>query len=287
MENKIQKLNEYTYLIDGIEYDKRNVDEYNYLNSIGVFNKDIKIEVKCDDKEVKQVKEISKTNDKIENNSEEELFLCTHNDLITQTTNKQYNSYSYALQLGYVDNERVNGELNKFLYRKDIEDRRKELEESGVKVPSKRVLEKDLKLLSELGFVSIINTRDNGVCYIIRQSVNSKYFTIISVYRWKKLVTWSNPAMLRLYAILSTKCNCINHTHLTRKYLCMRMGIEPTESNQNYITNLMEGLKRLCVVHVKTKKEVTKLDNGKMKCVSHNYFRLTTEDEFKKGEINE
>ena len=44
-----------------------------------------------------------------------DMILCSHQELIKGTTGKQYNSYSYGVNMGRVDNERVNGEMNKFL----------------------------------------------------------------------------------------------------------------------------------------------------------------------------
>ena len=62
------------------------------------------------------------------------------------------------------------------------------------------------------------------------------------------------------------------------------MNIEPTEGNQNYIGRLTNSLKKLGLIYMKTDKEVITLENGMTKCVKHNYYRLTTYEEWKNKE---
>ena len=238
--------------------------------------------------------EIAKAKAKIEELEREELqekkdietmMLCSHKDLIGETTNTQYVSYSYLVKMGYVDNgENPTGEYQKYLYDKDLENRRQELMNEGVKVPSRRVLLRDIKFLSKLGYVDLINTRANGLCYIIRQSVDGKYFTTIPYYKWRELTESTNKNMMRLFVILSHKCNCVDYTMITREYFCKCLNIEPTEGNQNYIGRLTNSLKKLGLIYMKTDKEVITLENGITKCVKHNYYRLTTYEEWKNKE---
>ena len=215
----------------------------------------------------------------------ETMMLCSHKDLIGETTNTQYVSYSFLVKMGFVDSgENPTGEYQKFLYAKDLESRREELISEGIKVPSKRVLEKDIKFLSQLGYVDIINTRNNGLCYIIRQSVDGKYFITIPYYKWRELVDCLNKSTIRLFVILSIKCNYIDYTMITREYLCKCLGIEPTINNQKYIGRAIKLLKKAGQIDVRQKRETIKLDNGNLKSVTHNYYRLTTYEEWKNKE---
>ena len=103
----------------------------------------------------------------------ETMMLCSHENLIGGTTNTQYVTYSHLVKIGFVDNgENPTGEYQKFLYDKDLENRRQELMAEGIKVPSRRVLLRDIKFLSKLGYVDLINTRANGLCYIIIKDVH-------------------------------------------------------------------------------------------------------------------
>ena len=210
-----------------------------------------------------------------------DMILCSHQELIKGTTGKQYNSYSYGVNMGRVDNERVNGEMNKFLYAEDIEERRQELLNQGLKVPSKRVLENDFKFLSKLGYVNIINTRENGICYILKQSVDSKYFTSIPLYKWKELVVVTNRNMLKLFTIISIKCNCYEFTQITLKYLCIAMDIEPTHANENYISTMVNALRKLGMIDIEQEVDVVwDEEKGKKVTKTHNYYRLTTKEEY-------
>lgn len=240
-------------------------------------HKDINIvilETKADTVEAEEIEEKADTIDY-------DMILCSHQELIKGTTGKQYNSYSYGVNMGRVDNERVNGEMNKFLYAEDIEERRQELLNQGLKVPSKRVLENDFKFLSKLGYVDIINTRENGVCYILKQSKDQKYFTSIPLFKWKELVISTNRNMLKLFTIISIKCNCYEFTQITHEYLCIAMGIEPTDGNQKYIGTMVNSLRKLGMIKINQKMDVWyDEEKGKKLVTKHNYYRLTTKEEY-------
>lgn len=227
------------------------------------------------------------TKAKVEETEEEEevkeydMILCSHQGLIKGTTGKQFNSYSYGVNMGRVDNERVNGEMNKFLYAEDIEERRQELLNQGLKVPSKRVLENDFKFLSKLGYVNIINTRENGVCYRFSQSIEGKYFADIPLFKWKELVVSTNRNMLKLFTIISIKCNCYEFTQITHEYLCIAMDIEPTDGNQKYIGTMVNSLRKLGMIKINQKMDVWyDEEKGKKLVTKHNYYRLTTKEEY-------
>lgn len=212
-----------------------------------------------------------------------DILLCSHKNLRDSTTGKQYNSYSFAISLGRVGETEVCGEYNKFLYEKDIEERREELLAEGVKVPSKKVLEQDFKFLSKLGFVDIINTKSNGLCYIIRQSVDGKYFTPIPLYKWRELVVSTNRNMLKLFVCISMHkdISITNEVKMTREYLCKLMNIEPTEGNKKYIGRMTKSLKKLGMIQITQDQEIV-FDKEKNKKVvkTHNYYRLTTREEY-------
>ena len=209
----------------------------------------------------------------------ENLMLCTHEDLIKNVTGKQYDAYSQGCAMGFMD---YNGrkEKYKYLYNRDIKNRREELLKEGIKVPSERMLKRDFKILSELGFVELINTPE-GLCYKFKQTQEGKYFTVISLYRWKKLMTWTNKHMLRLYIIFSVSCSDNKYRQLSRSYFCEALSIEPTEGNLNYISTQIDGLRRLGVIEVKRVDDIIKLEDGSLHKVTHNKYRLTTDEEFK------
>lgn len=274
---------------------EKQIQTWKNLSMFQDFSKEI-AEAETKIKELKQHKDINivvletKADtveaDTVEAEEEEEvkdydMILCSHQGLIKGTTGKQYNSYSYGVNMGRVDNERVNGEMNKFLYAEDIEERRQELLNQGLKVPSKRVLENDFKFLSKLGYVNIINTRENGVCYILKQSIDSKYFTSIPLYKWKELVKVTNRNMLKLFTVVSIKCNCYDYEQITYEYLCKCMDIEPTEGNQKYIGTMVNALRKLGMIDIQQETDVVWDNERNRKLVkTHYYYRLTTKEEY-------
>ncbi len=210
---------------------------------------------------------------------EEYVIICTHEKLIKNVTNKQYNSYSQGCVMGYVDNG--GDEMYKYLYGDDIEVRREQLLKEGIKVPSLRMLKRDFKILNEIGYIDLVNT-PNGLCYRFQLSEEGKYFTTISLYRWRRLMTWTNKYMLRLYAIFSISCNTKEYKQLTRAYFCKALGMDINEGNLKYIGIQIDGLRRLGVIDVKQVHENILLEDGKtIKNVTHNKYRLTTDEEFR------
>lgn len=275
----IKQIDKYTYLINGEKYDSRNVDELRYIESM--LNELDNSTLGADTVEIEAEAEEEVKAEEYENNEEYDMILCTDQGLIKGTTGKQYNSYSYGVNMGRVDNERVNGEMNKFLYASDIEERRQELLDEGLKVPSRRVLENDFKFLSKLGYVDIINTRENGVCYILKQSKDGKYFTTIPLYKWKELVKVTNRNMLKLFAVVSIKCNCNDYEQITLQYLCTCMGIEPTHANENYISTMVNALRKLGMIDIQQEVDIIYSEEAGKKLVkTHNYYRLTTKEEY-------
>lgn len=280
----IKQIDKNKYLIDGFEYDKRNVDDLLYIesmleleNSTSKADTITKVEVESKEKVEEEAEEKSDTID-----FDYDILLCTHKPLLDGTTGKQYNSYSQGCVMGRADyKESVSGEMDKFLYAKDIENRRQELISQGVKVPSRRTLEKDFKFLEKLGYVNIINSRENGVCYRFSQSIEGKYFADIPLYKWKELVVSTNRNMLKLFTIISIKCNYEDFTQITLKYLCIAMDIEPNHANENYLSIMVNSLRKLGMIDIEQEVDVV-WDEEKSKKVTktHNYYRLTTKEEY-------
>ena len=57
--------------------------------------------------------------------------------------------------------------------------------------------------------------------------------------------------------------------------------VEPTEGNLNYISTQIDGLRRLGVIDVQRVDDIIKLEDGSLHKVTHNKYRLTTDEEFK------
>ena len=225
----------------------------------------------------------------------QDVFLPTREDIrnnnIEETgrgrqrnKNDVYKNLSIGLVCGkVVDN--MDGEFAKVLYEKDIDERLEQLKNEGVtKLPKKNRLIKDLTLISnQLGaeFVNIVNTRDNGLCYIIKQSYTGKYFAPIPLYKWRELVISTNKELLRLYTVISMHkdISTTNYVLMTREYLCKCMDMEPTEANQNYIGIATNSLFKLGMIDVEQEDRI-EFEDGQRKNKTYNFYRLTTYEEY-------
>lgn len=227
----------------------------------------------------------------------EDIIVPTHNTIRNnnieekgrgrqRNRNDVYKNTTIGLVMGYVGDRNEGEDMYKYLYEKDIESRLEELKSQGVnKVPSKKRIIKDfMQINSQLGadFIDIINTRENGLCYIIKQSVGNKYFTTIPLYKWKELANNTNKEMMRLFATISMHKDISTNTSviMTREYLCKCMNIEPTLGNKNYISEATNSLFKLGLVDIETEDRIELVD-GKRVSKTYNWFRLTTYDEWK------
>lgn len=304
--NMIQQLDKYKYLIDGYTYDKRNVDDLLYIEGrLKDLADTVEADTKAEKVEADKVDDIVEANDEIEEAEEEvkvdkidfkqDIFLPTHekvrNNNIEEkgrgrqrNTNDVYKNLSISCVIGkVVDN--MDGEFTKLLYEKDIDEQLEKLKAEGVtKLPKKNRLTKDLTLISnQLGaeLVDIVNTRENGLCYIIKQSKEGKYFTSIPLYKWRELIISTNKELLRLYTVISMHkaISTTNYVLMTREYLCMCMDMEPSEANQNYIGIATTSLFKLGLIDIEQEDRIV-FEDGQRKNKTYNFYRLTTYEEY-------
>lgn len=294
----IEKINNYTYMIDGEKYDSRNMSDLLYIERM--LELENLASVKADTIEAEETEEIEEEEeeevkvDKID--FKQDVFLPTHEDIRNndieekgrgrkRNTNDVYKNLSISCVIGkVVDN--MDGEFTKVVYEKDIDERLEQLKNEGVtKLPSKSRLTKDLTLINnQLGaeFVNIVNTRDNGLCYIIKQSYTGKYFTSIPLYKWRELVISTNKELLRLYTVISMHkdISTTNYVLMTREYLCKCMDMEPTEANQKYIGIATNSLFKLGMIDIEQEDRI-EFEDGQRKNKTYNFYRLTTYEEWK------
>ena len=295
----IEKINDYTYIIDGEKYDKRNVSDYLYIESrLELENLADTVEADTIEADKVEAEEYEETEEEVKVDKidfKQDVFLPTREDIrnnnIEETgrgrqrnKNDVYKNLSIGLVCGkVVDN--MDGEFAKVLYEKDIDERLEQLKNEGVtKLPKKNRLIKDLTLISnQLGaeFVNIVNTRDNGLCYIIKQSYTGKYFAPIPLYKWRELVISTNKELLRLYTVISMHkdISTTNYVLMTREYLCKCMDMEPTEANQNYIGIATNSLFKLGMIDVEQEDRI-EFEDGQRKNKTYNFYRLTTYEEY-------
>lgn len=217
------------------------------------------------------------THEKIRNNNIEEKGRGRK-----RNRNDVYKNITTGLVIGYVNKN--NDDMYKYLYEKDIDKRLEELKNEGIKTPSKKRIVKDfMQIYEQLGvdYIDICSTKENGLCYMIKQSVDGKYFTTIPLFKWKELINHTNKEILRLFAVISMnkKISENDYVLMTREYLCKCMDIEPTEGNKKYIGDACNVLFKLGHIDIETEDTVEFID-GKRVPKTYNWFRLTTHEEW-------
>lgn len=295
----IKQLDMYTYIIDGEKYDKRNMSDLLYIQSRLELENLADTKADIVEADTIEAEEIEETEEEVKVDKidfKQDVFLPTHEDIRNnnieekgrgrqRNKNDVYKNLSISCVIGkVVDN--MDGEFAKVLYEKDIDERLEQLKNEGVtKLPKKNRLTKDLTLISnQLGaeFVNIVNTRENGLCYIIKQSKEGKYFTSIPLYKWRELVISTNKELLRLYTVISMHkaISTTNYVLMTREYLCKCMDMEPTEANQKYIGIATTSLFKLGMIDIEQEDRI-EFEDGQRKNKTYNFYRLTTYEEWK------
>ena len=264
------------YGYDVITYDLSDPSEYNsikhiydYIVGIGYqtsnidWNKDI----------------ILPTHNNIRNNNIEEKGRGRK-----RNQNQLYSNVIISLMIGFVNNLEGD-EMFKYIYDNQIEEKLEELKKEGIKVPSKNRLVKDLKLINEqlgINYVDIINSSENGLCYLIKQSIDNKYFTVVPLYKLRELTKCTNKEMLRLFVCISMHkdISTENSVIMKRSYLCKCMDLEPNEANKRHISEMTTALFKLGLIDIEVEYR-TEIQDGDFYGVQYNWFRLTTYDEWK------
>ena len=253
------------------------LDDYDYYGENdykekGYYEEDESIDW---DKEI-----IIPTHEKIRNNIVEEKGRGR-----IRNRNDVYKNITTGLVMGYVNDRKDGDEMYKYLYEKDIDKRLEELKNEGIKkLPSKKRIIKDfMQIYEQLGvdYIDICSTKENGLCYLIKQSFEGKYFTTIPLFKWKELMNHTNKEILRLFAVISMnkKISENDYVLMTREYLCKCMDIEVNEGNMNYIGSMCNVLFKLGHIDIEVE-DVVEFIDGKRVPKTYNWFRLTTQKEW-------
>lgn len=119
------------------------------------------------------------------------------------------------------------------------------------------------------------------VCADYIMQISLWIFHRLFFYLWKELVVATNRNMLKLFTIISIKCSCYDYEQITLQYLCTCMGIEPTDGNQKYISTMVNALRKLGMIDIQQEADVIYSEEAGKKLVKrHNYYRLTTKEEY-------
>lgn len=271
---KIERINEFQYIIDGEYYSV--FDDMEYIN-------------KC-------LKSVEETEEITEESERTHQILPTHKDVLRNTTSKEYNFLANLISMSnFNEGEQKNGiDMEAFLYEKDLQTKLNELKEQGVKVPSRNTIKKHMKTLSkiEIGDRGLkllnISNSPNGIVYHIAQSYQNKYFQVIPVEQFNELVLVCNANALKLYCIFKYTIEGENAkrgtdndwVRIDRMHLCRHMGLAESRGNCDNLSVVIKALRKLGYIKVKQENIVEVDEEGNKKPKTVNYYKLTTYQEW-------
>ena len=268
------------YYYNGVPYDINNQADRSAIEEI-LNNIQYQSYIK-DMYEYEEIEPITKVTKKITTERTKEI-LPTHKEIMTNTTSKEYNTLGMLISKSNFNKE--GGKMEAYVYEKDIETKFEELKSEGIKVPCLKTIKRHIKTLASitLGEEKLITIENspNGIVYKIAQNYEGKYFVTIPCEQLKELLLVVNKEVLKLYCIFKYKCNEDKWIPISRKYLVKGMGLTEGEASENYISVVINALRKLGYIKIDTK-HTTELDeNNNMIYKKINYYQLTTFDEWK------
>jgi hypothetical protein len=92
----------------------------------------------------------------------------------------------------------------------------------------------------------------------------------------QELIKGTNQNILKLYCIFNYMCNEEKYIKITRSFLCNKMGLIDSEYNRDYMTIMINVLRKLGYIHVKQEHRKEIEDDGRIQMKTINLYKLTT-----------
>lgn len=203
--------------------------------------------------------------------------LNTHKSTMANIKDNVYKTYTIMSM--YSKNGRYKDMIGQnYIYKNDLKAHIDEFNLFTDKPITDKTLNNHIKTLAnaDIPLINIVDTGINGIAYQINFSkeTEGKYFTTINHEILQELITYTNTQVLKLYAVLSYRCNTNTFTYMDRLHLCEQIGIKPSTRNADkYITGAIKVLAKLGLIKVHSQKV-----NGKN---VPNGYMLTTLDEYR------
>ena len=277
---------EHKIIIDGIEYDTRNVSDLQYLESIGYF-----------DKNKKEDKAENKTTINI---NQKEGWNCPMNTEYIKDKKMDYETLGlitlYSNYKGEVvcDNEGLSiseVEYHRYIYEKgsnSINSNMKNMEK--ISKNKRRNIKRNIKKLTECNnrVVEVCSDINGNIYYKINPYANSNEgmgkFVVINNKMLEYLIHTGNSNMIKTYCMIKIllwddKNKCYIERQLTREFLLKQIGLSESGKNITMMGNILKSLvangfiKRKKITHVK---EI----NGESIVKTNYIYELTTDDEW-------
>ena len=277
---------EHKIIIDGIEYDTRNVSDLQYLESIGYF-----------DKNKKEDKAESKTTINI---NEKEGWNCPMNTEYIKDKNMDYETLGLITLYSNYKSETVceeeglsisDVEYHRYIYEKgsnSINSNMKNMEK--ISKNKRRNIKRNIKKLTECNnrVVEVCSDVNGNIYYKINPYANSNEgmgkFVVINNKMLEYLIHTGNSNMIKTYCMIKIllwddKNKCYIERQLTREFLLKQIGLSESGKNITMMGNILKSLvangfiKRKKITHVKEM-------NGESIVKTNYIYELTTDDEW-------
>lgn len=277
---------EHKIIIDGIEYDTRNVSDLQYLESIGYF-----------DKNKKEDKAESKTTINI---NKKEGWNCPMNTEYIKDKKMDYETLGLITLYSNYKSETVceeeglsisDIEYHRYIYEKgsnSINSNMKNMEK--ISKNKRRNIKRNIKKLTECNnrVVEVCSDINGNIYYKINPYANSNEgmgkFVVINNKMLEYLIHTGNSNMIKTYCMIKIllwddKNKCYIERQLTREFLLKQIGLSESGKNITMMGNILKSLvangfiKRKKITHVKEM-------NGESIVKTNYIYELTTDDEW-------
>lgn len=217
-----------------------------------------------------------------------EFPLPTHKSVL-ENKKFPYNTFATLMvnsNYGGLNNHIEKGNFKNYLYDNKMEevmDFLKELESEGAKVTNKRTVERHIKTILDLGLdlIEVRNT-ENGIVYMLKSSIDNKYYVKIPYAQIRELLISTNKNMLKLFAFMKYMCNETDFKTIERKFIAEHIGISSKSvKNLDGISVMLNSLANLGFIEIMENVKVESDANGNKKVKTVLSYRLCTLEEYK------
>lgn len=235
--------------------------------------------------------EANKEQEQIINKEKEFCVMLPSHDVVIGDKKFPYSTYANLTLNSKFDPVKKDGNyIYKNAIKKSIADFIEEAKEEfpNGKLPAPRTIEKHIKVMlkNDIPLLKVENS-PNGVVYKLQPKIDNKYYVMIPYQKVRELVLCTNDNMLKLFVILSYKCNTENYTTLDRKYFARKLGLADNSTKTLCsIGTMLDSLANLGFIEIE---QTTRTDwdekQGREIGKKINSYRLTTLAEYKEAKM--
>ena len=279
---------EHKIIIDGIEYDTRNVSDLQYLESIGYF-----------DKNKKEDKVESKTTINV---NEKEGWNCPMNTEYIKDKKMDYETLGLITLYSNYKSETVceeeglsisDVEYHRYIYEKgsnSINSNMRNMEK--ISKNKRRNIKRNIKKLTECNnrVVEVCSDINRNIYYKINPYANSNEcmgkFVVINNKMLEYLIHTGNSNMIKTYCMIKVllwddKNKCYIKRQITRDFLLKQIGLSNCEKNLQQMTDILKSLTANNFIKREKNVNVTEVNGEGVVRIMYTYELVDDEEWFK------